>query len=352
MQVARVAELTSGVDALYLSGRAALPADFLARLDALRHIADEEEGPVNIVLGGLDMQMQPRKWGLYRYCIDHPYARIGFTPTDKIPAVRVQPRAEFLHGAGVSAVVEWARRLLEAECGPVLLEVSRIDLFADFQGWNISGDDRHEFVSRADARNLFETAQEFNGLKIGKRESGTISARLYDKTIQSAKNGTAYWKELWGESYDPTLPVLRVEFELHREVLRQFGVSTPDEVLGASGSMWHYLTHEWLTHRVPTSDETKSRWPLSEQWQAVQRARIAGGAIGIDRAYGAKREGILANLMPSLVGQLANFGALTNSESLIDLIPNLERQLHLYSRATGRSMMTRIVEKRQKYGLP
>jgi hypothetical protein len=237
-------ELTSGVDALYLSGRAALPEDFLAQLDALRSVADDQEGPVRVVLGELEMQMQPRKWGLYRYCIDHPYARFGFTPRDKIPAIRVQPRAEFLHGAGVEKVVEWAHRLLESECGPVLLEVSRMDFFADFPGWNISGDDRHEFVSRADGRNLFETAQEFNGLKIGKRESGTISARLYDKTIQSAKTGTAYWKDLWGEAYDPALPVLRVEFELHREVLHQFGVSTPDEVLGASGSMWYYLTHE------------------------------------------------------------------------------------------------------------
>ena len=276
MQLAGVVELTSGVDALYLSGRAALSDDFLARLDALRRIADEQEGPVNLVLGGLEMQMQPRKWGLYRYCVDHPYARFGFSPKQRIPAIRVQPRAEFLHGAGVEEVVEWARHLLESECGAVHLQVARIDLFADFQGWNISGDQRHEFLCRADARNLFETAQEFNGLKIGKRESGTISVRLYDKTVESAKTGTAYWKELWGEAYDPALPVLRVEFELHREVLRQFGVSTPEEVLGATGSMWHYLTHEWLTHRVPTDDETRSRWPLSEPWQGVQRARIAG----------------------------------------------------------------------------
>ncbi len=352
MQLAGVVELTSGVDALYLSGRAALSDDFLARLDALRRIAEEQEGHVNIVLGGLEMRMQPRRWGLYRYCVDHPYARFGFSPKQKVPAIRVQPRAEFLHGAGVEEVVDWARWLLESECGPVHLQVARIDLFADFQGWNISGDQRHEFLCRADARNLFENAQEFNGLKIGKRESGTISVRLYDKTVESAKSGTAYWKELWGEAYDPALPVLRVEFELHREVLRQFGVSTPEEVLGATGSMWHYLTHDWLTHRVPTDDETRSRWPLSEPWQGVQRARIAGSALGIERAYGAKRAGVLANLMPSLVGQLANFGALTSSESLTDLIPNLQREVDRYSRTTGRSMISRIEEKRQKYGLP
>ena len=230
--------------------------------------------------------------------------------------------------------------------------MSRIDLYADFQGWNVTGDQRREFLCRADARNLFENAEEFNGLKIGKRESGTISARLYDKTIESAKSGTAYWKEIWGERFDRSSSVLRVEFELHREVLRQFGVSTPDEVIAVTGSMWHYLTHEWLTHRVPTNDETKARWPISEAWQAVQRARIAGDAIGIERAYGAKQAGLLANVMPSLVGQLANFGALTGSGSMIDLIPNLERQLNLYSRTSGRSMSSRITEKKEKYGLP
>ncbi len=298
------------------------------------------------------MQLQPRKWGLYRYCLDHPYARFGFTPKDRIPAIRVQPRAEFLHGAGVEQVVEWSRSLLESLCGPVLLEVSRLDLFADFQGLSVSGDQRHEFLCRADARHLFKRAEEFNGLQFGSRSSGTIFARIYDKTIESAKTGTAYWKDVWGDAYDPDLHVTRVEFELHREVLRQFGISTPGEVLSAAGSLWHYLSHDWLTHRIPTDDDTKSRWPLSEQWRAVQRARIADGAVGIERAYGAKQSGVLANLMPSLVGQLANFGALTNCESTIDLIPALERHLHHYARSSGRSMISRIAEKRQKHGLP
>ena len=345
-------ELASGVDALYLSGRAALPTELLNRFDALRLLADEQEGPVEIILGGLVMQLQPRKWGLYRYCLDHPYARVGFTPKTKIPAIRVQPRAEFLHGAGVEYVVEWSRSLLESVCGPVLLEVSRVDLFADFQGWSISGDHRREFLCRADTRHLFENGEEFNGLQIGTRGSGAIFARLYDKTIESAKSGTAYWKDVWGDTFDPDLHVTRVEFELHREVLRQFGISTPDEVLGATGSLWHYLTHDWLTHRIPSDDETRSRWPVSEQWQCVQRARIGDDAVGIERAYGAKQSGVLANLMPSLVGQLANFAALTNCDSTIDLIPTLERHLQHYSRSSGRSMISRITEKQQKYGLP
>lgn len=344
-------ELASGVDAFYLSGRAALPTQLLDELHTLRLLADQQEGPVEIVLGGLTMQLQPRKWGLYRYCIDDPYARIGFSPKGKIPAIRVQPRAEFLHGAGVEFVVEWARSLLESVCGPVLFQVSRLDLFADFQGLSVSGDGRHEFVCRADVRHLYEDGELFNGLQFGSRSSGTIFARIYDKTIESAKTGSAYWLDVWGERYEPGLAVARVEFELHREVLRQFGVSTPEEVLGVSGSLWHYLTHDWLTHRTPTVDETKSRWPVSDQWRAVQRAGMSERAVGIARAYGAKQSGVLENMMPSLVGQLANFGALTNCESGIDLIPTLERHLQDFSRSSGRAMASRIAEKRQKHGL-
>ena len=344
-------ELASGVDALYLSGRAALPAQLLDELKALRSLADQQEGPVEIVLGGLTMQLQPRKWGLYRYCIDDPYARVGFTPKNKIPAIRVQPRAEFLHGAGVEFVVDWTRSVLESICGPVLLQVSRLDLFADFQGLSVSGDQRHEFVCRADVRHLFEDGEAFNGLQFGSRSSGTIFARIYDKTIESAKTGSLYWLDMWGERYESGLPVTRVEFELHREVLRQFGVSTPEEVLGVSGSLWHYLTHDWLTHRNPCADETKSRWPISEQWRTVQRAGMSEHSVGITRAYNAKQSGVLENMMPSLVGQLANFGALTNCESGIDLIPTLERHLQDFSRSSGRAMASRIAEKRQKHGL-
>jgi hypothetical protein len=348
----RPRELASGVDALYLSGRAALPAALLDELNVLRLLADEQEGPVEMLFGGLVMQLQPRKWGMYRYCFEHPYARFGISPKLKIPSIRVQPRAEFLHGGGEDYVVEWVRHLLEMECGPVLLEVSRVDLYGDFQGWSITGDQRREFLTRANARVLFEDNAEFNGLQIGKRGSGSIFARLYDKTIESLKKGTAYWPIQWGEKYDPDQSVLRVEFEVPREILRQFGVSTTDDVLAATGAMWHYLTHDWLTHRDPTEDQTKSRWPISAQWQAIQRASIAGGSLGIERAYGAKQSGVLANLMPSLVGQLSNFGALTNCESSIDLLPTLERHLHLYARSSGRGMSSRITEKKQKYGLP
>lgn len=124
--------------------------------------------------------------------------------------------------------MDWYRQLLEEESGPVLLTVSRLDLFADFQGWALDGDSRHEFVTRVKNRHTYEEDGVFNGFIFGSRDSGSIVARIYDKTIESQKTGSAYWKIIWGDQFDPNEAVLRVEFELMQSALREFGINTPE----------------------------------------------------------------------------------------------------------------------------
>ena len=86
-------ELASGVDALYLSGHGYPPKAFLARLEDSRQFADQVSLPVPFELGPLTFGLAPHGWGKYRFCLDHESGRIGFTPSTKLPAARVQPRA-------------------------------------------------------------------------------------------------------------------------------------------------------------------------------------------------------------------------------------------------------------------
>lgn len=347
----RVRELASGVDALYLSGRAAISPELEGSLNEARTLAEEIDNSVPFSLGAVQVSMQAHAFGKYRYSLDHPYGRIGISPSKSLPAIRVQPRAEFLHGAGPREAVAWFERTLESACGPVLFTVSRLDLFADFQGWSLSGDDRRDFLCRATELGLREASDEFNGLQFGKRTSGTISARLYDKTIESAKTGSLYWKDIWGEDFDPADRVLRVEFELARDALRQFGVNRPTEVLDATGSLWTYLTTQWLTHRSVTGDRNKSRRPASPAWRSVQHARIGEGGLGVARTYGGKTLGRIWDILPALAGYLASFGALTRTESFADLVPQLGAFLTEYAERTGVTMRERIADKRQRSGL-
>src|SRR5664280_2331154 len=126
MRVSILNEVASGVDALYLSGRASLPDDLLARLESARTLANDLEGSPPFQFGTLEMLMAPHAWGKHRYCLTHPYGRIGITPSLNLPAFRIQPRAEFLHGVGPRPAVQGFRDLIEDECGIVKLQVSRV----------------------------------------------------------------------------------------------------------------------------------------------------------------------------------------------------------------------------------
>ena len=60
-------------------------------------------------------------WGKYSYCLRHRHGQVGLTASSALPAVRVQPRAEFLHGAGPLAAVAWFEEVLGQAVGPVRL---------------------------------------------------------------------------------------------------------------------------------------------------------------------------------------------------------------------------------------
>ena len=346
-----VIELASGIDALYLTGRASLPSELIERLEIVRAEAVALEGEITIDFGGENLRLAPYAWGRHRFCLIHRFGRIGLTASSSLPAIRVQPRAEFLHGQGPRGVVKWFDELLTKECGPVVFTVSRLDLFADFKGLRLAEEQRHHFVTRAVESVSYEANEEFTGLQFGKRVSGGVSARLYDKTKEIENSGSAYWFDIWQVRDESSLTVLRVEFELGREALREFGVNTPSEALDAAGSLWGYLTVQWLSLRTPTADHTRSRWPVAPEWEVVSRASIREDDWGIARMCAGKQRGQLAILMPSLVGYLSNFAALTDCVVQEELLTQLDAHLKRYQSSTQLSMEHRIWRKRREYGL-
>ena len=105
---AAVKELTSGVDALYLSARCELPNELVARLEAARQIAVETETPATIAFGGYDWEIQSHGLGRYHFRLDHPLATVGVTTSEKLPTFRIQTRAEALHSQmGPRGVARW-----------------------------------------------------------------------------------------------------------------------------------------------------------------------------------------------------------------------------------------------------
>lgn len=313
----QIRELTSGVDALYLSGQAALPPALIAVLEHHRLEAEEADSPVPFNVAGDQWWIEPRSLGRYRYRLVHPHGRIGITPSKSLPAFTVQPNAEFLHGVGPPAVLKYFQQAGEwLTAGPVEWKLSRIDLFCDVQGWNLSGDDRSRFGCRADRRTLHEADGTFTGFEFGSRSTKTLSCRIYDKTLQVSKKGLDWWPKIWGSKFDRTRQVLRIEFEIGRQGLKEFGIDRPEDGLRLVHELWASATSKWLTYRDPTSDETRSRWPIAAEWVDIQNASLRGDAVGIDRIRKARQKGELRLLVPAFVGYAARIAALSGADDL------------------------------------
>lgn len=248
-------ELASDVDALYLSAQGAAPTVLFDELESLRSAAELSGGSVDCSLGGTPVRIEPFAWGKYRYCAVHELARLGFTPSQHLPVVRVQPTAVALHSLGPAATVRWVETLLDS-CGvEAQLHVSRLDLHSDWQGIEFHANERHRFVTYSDRRSVYEVDEELSGLTFGRR-GGDLLCRIYDKTREAHDKGHDWRPAVWGSAYDPERKVMRVEFEFRRAGLREFGVDTPAQALDQAAALWAYATNSWLSLRIETADET------------------------------------------------------------------------------------------------
>ena len=127
-------ELASGVDALYLSGRAVLPEPFVECLAAARAQAEASGSSQAVSIAGVEFDVASHGMGRYRYCLSHRYGQVGVSPSTHLPALRVQPWTQFLHGIGVREACGVFMELLGEELGACVLTVSRLDLYVDVQG--------------------------------------------------------------------------------------------------------------------------------------------------------------------------------------------------------------------------
>ena len=260
--------------------------------------------------------------------------------------VTVQPLASFLHAVGPTEAIGWFRRILAAEFGHVDWTVSRVDIFSDWQGWDLSKHDLDRFSCRAQEETDHKVHGDLTGVGFGKRKTGTVSARIYDKTAEIAKKGTDWWPDVWGDAYRPGERVLRVEFEIGRSGLREFGQVSPSQVIGDAGALWASVTEDWLTFREPTGDKTRSRWPIAPEWRAIQQATIRGHAVGLDRVRSGRTSGSLRLLMPTLFGALTTFGAILEVYDLDTVLSWLHYYVRQYELDADKLFSDRAFGKR------
>ncbi len=165
------------------------------------------------------------------------------------------------------------------------------------------------------------------------------------------EHGSGYVSELWGSAHHNGAQVWRIEFEIGRLALSEFGIDTPEQAIEHAGHLWRYCTAEWLSLRVEGADQTKARWPLDPDWLAIGQAGFSQGAYGAQRIRAASGAKLLERLLPGLLGYLSSFAVLVGTTGIADTTAALARLLHRQEAEGRQSLAERIVLKRRRAAL-
>lgn len=249
---------------------------------------------------------------MYRYHLETDFCHvwIGKSPESKgTPNVFVSIKAETLWDQGAPAAVRQIEEFVRNLGGRVrAVKPSRVDTCADFLIPSGLTDRllRERLVGRSRETSQHLTGDQLETFYVGSR-AGQIKARIYDKAKEVRAEGTKLWfLEVWG--LDALRDVWRVEFQVRRPVLKQFGIDTFDDLLGHLGNLWHYLTSEWLTFREPDNANT-SRRSVSDWWHEVQLAgQSLGEAFALQRRFGGT-EASVGWYVGHIAGCLASYAA-------------------------------------------
>ena len=200
--------LATGVDTLNLSVRGTVREsvwDLLAEVQGRARLNEFLE-PFSFPTTEEAFGCRPYGWRGYTYWLSSPDFELMLGRSAKFPAVLVQLHSAFLHSMGIDPALDQVERLLRLDvvAGAFKESVSRIDLHADVQGWELRTADLDRFIGygrhrRAfeDNRQVFKSGSKLSGFMFGK---DALVGRIYDKTAQIRKDGISWLPDLWGRT--------------------------------------------------------------------------------------------------------------------------------------------------------
>ncbi len=250
----------------YLAPRGVGGIDFerlLAAREGLRAAGAQDPKPV--ALGNREFLLAPygSRSG-YPFVVNDPDFRIEFGPEND-PPFFVTFRSEALWRDSAPALCEaflrWAESVSYVPEQPEAM--TRVDFAFDFALEAIHFDE-DSFVTFSVKDSQHRENGQVQTFTFGRSEA---VLRVYDKVAEIEQQSGKVWLfKLWGQEKN----VWRVEWQIRKDLLREYGIRTFGELAIGIKPLLRYLANEHDTLRRPTTDKNRSRWPLHPLWHALQ----------------------------------------------------------------------------------
>jgi hypothetical protein len=183
--------------------------------------------------------------------------------------------------------------------------LSRVDFTFDYR-IDVIDFDEASFVSQATKDNPHRKHRKVQTFCFGE---GDLVLRIYNKVDEiNEKSAKTWFFDLWGETEN----VWRIAWQVRKDWLRRFGISTFADLEERQGDLLRVLVNDHTTLRCKNGDSNRSRWPLHPLWRDLQAQVGQMAGLGLVReldpeALLRERE---ARMAISVYGYLKRFAAL------------------------------------------
>ena len=342
--------LSSGIDTLNLAAKGHVRPEVWELLDEAQQRARQEEEslPLEFPMTAQVFLIKPHGLRGHAYWLSSPDFELILGRSEKFPPVLVQLHSAYMHSVGIDRALDLMETLLRHEvfAGTYRLNVSRIDVYADFQGWEPQLADLDRFVSFSRHRCGFQENQQvyltgarLTGFMFGK---GDLAARIYDKTLEIQRRGLSWLPDLWGADASER-PVWRLEFRYRRAVLTEFHLSGVDEVVASAQDLWRYGTEQWMSLRVPTNHSVRRRWPVDPVWREIRAVPIVPTMTGVVRRR--LEEANELRLLQGLQGYATSLAARRDRQQLAEAMEDFGTLVSDYLASRGRAFTEEVRRK-------
>jgi len=259
---------------------------FLQQLEELKAKAISNRGPLPIELKPLKSAdgwkglLQPHGANGYAFLIfgNEYNLKIGnWVEAIDRPSVYVEIRSETLWHLGPAAAIDRIVDILKGQGRGAIIErivPSRVDLCVDalfpLSVWERSLLDYKVTYRPTKTALYLDKSGEIEGVAIGR---GKLSCRLYNKPLEIKTQSKKYWMfDVWGIAVDDVpkhMRIIRTEFQLRREVLKQLAIDTADDLIQYQGNLWGHCTKEWLRFRDQPGKHSNVRKTFG-WWKTLQ----------------------------------------------------------------------------------
>jgi hypothetical protein len=288
---------------------------------------------------------------------DFSYRIANSTAPGSRPNVMIEIRSEALWRLGPQEVMKIALSLIEVNGGHIIkAKLSRVDLCVDFlMPENLWSQSLMEYaVTRATDFAPYYRHMRLTGIRIGK---GVISARLYDKPLEIKQQSGKRWMfEIWGiEDVPEGSKIIRIEFQLRREVLKNLGLREIADLSPKIDGAWAYCTKKWLKFQnrpgLHHTQRSTFKWyeEIQDGFQGVQGAEplVREKAVNMDK----KR------LMQQANGLIKSIHAIDQEEkradrekpiSMDDCLASYKNELRMHPESPSK-IKANVTKKRARY---